>query len=405
MIKTYRILILSLLHAVWMLALTALINASPISHWDDAEIASFFHYLKHNVFESKKSFEESEFLFIDVSSSNELVIKYDDEGKVVGNEDITNRKTLADFLAIVEKHNVHEYILCDILFESSSPNDSLLSASFEKAQRIVVSSHHKEDSLIPPKFKVPYSASDYRDQTSFFKYEMYHKDHKSTALTLAEGVEKSTIPNMFDLVKKDGKWWFNKFVVDFRIHPHHHTGSHDFSDFAEMEEQSIHLVNIEPFLEECRAEENNAAFFKKAFGNKLIVLGDFSDRNIHSTITGDLPGPLILINAYLSLKAEENQVHWLMILFLFTSYTVVSYIVFKEDDVLELFIKRRFPNSPLMIKLFEFISYFFILVITSFLTYMVWGFQLTVVWLVMYVKMVDWVISYRLSKKRAYKSS
>lgn len=399
MFKRYRITILALVHAVWMLALTAFINASSISHWDDAEIASFFHFVKHNIFESKKSFEESEFLFIDVSNSNELVTKYDDSGKIIGNQDITNRKVLAQFLAIVEKYNVHEYVLCDILFESDSPNDSILSASFATAKRLVVSSHHKEDSLIPPKFNVPYSASDYRDQTSFFKYEMYHKNHKSMALSLADGIEQSSIPNAFDLVKKDGKWWFNKFVVDFRIHPHHHTGSHDLSDFAEMEDQSIHLVNLEPFLEECRVEEKNDAFFEKAFGGKMIVLGDFSDRNIHSTITGDLPGPLILINAYLSLKAEENQVHWLMILFLFTSFTVVSYIVFKDDDALELFIKRMFPNSPLMIKLFEFISYFFILIITSFLTYMIWGFQLTVVWLVMYVKIVDWFIGYRASKK------
>ena len=174
-------------------------------------------------------------------------------------------------------------------------------------------------------------------------------------------------------------------------------GVHNLSDFAEMEKQSIHLVNIEPFLVRCEKEARNDSFFKKTLGDKIIVLGDFSDHNIRSTITGDLPGPLI--NAYLSLKAEENQVHWLMILFLFLSFTLVSYIVFKDDDVLEFFIKRLFPNSQFMIKLFEFISYFFILILTSFLTYMIWGFQLTVVWLVMYVKVIDWLIGYRVSRK------
>ena len=208
-----------------MLALTALINAGTISHWDDSEIASFFHFLKHDVFESKKSFDEAGFLFIDVSNSNELVQKHDGEGKLIGNQYIANRKTLAKFLDIVSHYNVHEYILCDILFESESPNDLLLKEAFGKTKRIVVSSHHEKDSLIPPKFNVPYSASDYRDQNSFFKYEMYHKNHKSTALTLLDGAEQSSIPNAFDLVKKDGKWWFNKFVVDFRIHPHHHNGS------------------------------------------------------------------------------------------------------------------------------------------------------------------------------------
>lgn len=397
MFQKYKIILLSLSHAVWMLIFTAIINASSISHWDDQEIASFFHFLKHNVIGIDESFDEQDFLFIDVSKSNELVDAYNEAGFDIGNQDITNRKSLAEVFSVLNTQDVHRQVFCDILFELDSPNDSLLKAEIEKTNRLLVSSHHNGDSLISPKFNVEYSASDYEDQGSFFKYEMYHKNHKSTALTLLEGNEKAVLPTTFDLVKKEGIWFFNKFVVDFRIRPYHYQANKAIDGMNENASiQRINIVDLEPFLEICRTMSmiGNNEFFEEMIGDKLVVLGDFSDRDIHSTIAGDLAGPLILINAYLSLKAGENKVHFFMVLFLFISFTVVSYMIFKEGDVLEVVIKNLFPNSIIMNKLLEFISFFFIIILTSFFTYLIWGFQLTVIWLVVYVKLVDWIKSF-----------
>ena len=404
MLKKYKIGGFSMLHGIWMLVLSVLINTSSISHWDDQEVASFFHFLKHNVIGIEESFNEQEFLFIDVSKSNELVKAYNEAGFEVGNQDITNRKSLAELFAIINEQNLHRQILCDILFELNSPNDSILKTEIEQTQRLLVSSYHAGDSLLKPRFNVPYSASDYEDQGSFFKYEMYHKSHKSTALTLLDENNDIEPPNAFDLVKREDGWWFNKFVVDFRIRPFHYTANKAISEVSENSEiHRINIVDLEPFLGLCRTMNmvGNKEFFVEMMEKKLIVLGDFSDRDIHSTITGDLAGPLILINAYLSLKAGENKVHIVMILFLLLSFSTVSYIIFKEGDVLELVIQRLFPNSVFMHKLFEFISFFFIIIITSFVTYLIWGFQLTVIWLVAYVKLVDWIKSLISVKERS----
>ena len=45
---------------------------------------------------------------------------------------------------------------------------------------------------------------------------------------------------------------------------------------------------------------------QKMVQNKIILIGDFVDRDIHATSFGDIPGVLINYNAYLALKSEGH---------------------------------------------------------------------------------------------------
>lgn len=394
-------------HALWMLLMTFTINNSSLSHWDDQEIASFFTFLKKNVLNIDEAFNEDEFLFIDVSKSNELVPAFNDEGFEIGNEDITNRLTLGKVLTQLNRVNVHKMILCDILFESPSSSDSSFKPIIESTPRLLVSSYHKNDTLIAPLFNVKYSSSDYESQGSFFKSEVFIKGDQSTPQMILErdGEAKSEyILGGFYSYNDD--FYFNKYVLDFRIRPYHYQQNRKVETLNIDAVKRINIVDIEPLSELCTmmGAMGDDSFFEEMFKDKIIVLGDFSDRDIHPTIVGDLAGPLILINSYLSLVNQDNRVNGFMLFFIFATFWFISFFIFKDGDLVEVFFKKVFSRSKLFLSVFELFTVFFLLLLFCFITYVIWGFQFAVILVVLYLKLIEWLWNYRKKSKEVSKA-
>ncbi|NJO03491.1 MAG: hypothetical protein HC880_19035 [Bacteroidia bacterium] len=67
--------------------------------------------------------------------------------------------------------------------------------------------------------------------------------------------------------------------------------------------------------------------------DKIIFVGDFEDRDMHETIYGDTPGPIILLDAFLALEAGDNAIRPALVAFLYFFFVLISYISFRYRTI------------------------------------------------------------------------
>lgn len=411
-IKSYWIHIGAAIHSLLLIWITFAIMNSKYVHWDDAEIATFFHLIKNDLLGLDKKPPQEDFLFIDVSKSNEL-IDHSIQGIKVGNKDITNRKSLADFFSILNTYPYYKQVLCDIRFWDTSPHDSLLKKEIEKTPRLLCSTHMQNGKVRKPIFKVNYSNSDYENSGEFLKMRYIYNDSiKTTPLRLYELLHHKKAKGNGRYFQIDSDQFFNNFILEFRIKDHHYNLEKQNETDAQGNDSSTYKIpniHLEIFLENARIMKmiKNKEFFEEFLKGKIIVLGDFSDRDLHETLVGELAGPAILINAYLALKEHDNAISWWFLIYLFICFYFISYIMIHPINVFEAAI-NKITKSDLLKSILSAITYFVLIGLISLFGYILFNFQFSIILLLVYVKIADWVIHmivYRVFLKERIKVS
>ncbi|MDH5598003.1 MAG: hypothetical protein OEY34_02700, partial [Cyclobacteriaceae bacterium] len=116
---------------------------------------------------------------------------------------------------------------------------------------------------------------------------------------------------------------------------------------------------------------------------------DFKESDMHDTLLGEMPGPLLLTNAYLTLLYQENQITLLMMIFLFMAFLLVSLKVFLPEDPLEKWILELTKNQKLVVLISNILSYFAIILIIVFSAYFIFGLLLNVLWFIPYLYLLE----------------
>lgn len=362
-----------------MLVLTFLLLNWHFVHWDEGEILQFGPILKKYVFGIEQKPDQADYMFINVSYDNQLVDLTDEWGFPIGNVTITDRQKLTGFLSNIAKTNNHKGLMCDIRFDLPSSYDSSLQASFDKLENYLVSNHltdGKEDSTV---ISVRTAISDYSlSGGAFFKFSYFlEKEIKTTPLVFAEMVDKKTYHKDGPFFTDGESRFLNTFIVDFLIRPF---------DLFESEKNYFYdnLGNL-LYLDSTALAEITK--------DKIIVIGDFELLDIHETVLGEMPGPLILINAYLNLKREENRLTLLYVLFLFTSFFMISLYLIIPDDTLEKEIRRWIPQKGLANFITNFLGYFIMLLIILSISYFFFGILLNLLWIGIYLLILGKLLS------------
>ncbi|NJL14423.1 MAG: CHASE2 domain-containing protein [Microscillaceae bacterium] len=134
-------------------------------------------------------------------------------------------------------------------------------------------------------------------------------------------------------------------------------------------------------LEKAAAEENpqednteydlaalDSAFVYPLLKDRIIFVGDFEDKDIHETIYGDTPGPIILLDAFLALENGDNALTVSFILFLLLSYWLITFLVLRYNSVqgawLQKLLRRKQANFFESMTIY--ILYFGIISVVSF---------------------------------------
>ncbi len=94
------------------------------------------------------------------------------------------------------------------------------------------------------------------------------------------------------------------------------------------------------------------------FHNKIIVIGDYMENDMHQTIAGDMSGALIMLNIFLNLTHRYHIIHWWAIIGLFLFYFIFSILIVEGSQLwAKIPYGRKFWNSEIIQMIFEFIGW------------------------------------------------
>jgi hypothetical protein len=367
----------------------------PFSFDDEPLLIQMTSSIRKIVFKESQKPAKKNYLFVNVSWDKKLIEKLDDYQIPVGNQAITDRKKLAQFLEIINHKPLnHKYLLMDVSFSDPSEDDSLLQQQFNKTQNYIVS-YHKDDSGEPeyPIFNVKRGLSDYLmgqgDYSIISGDDKYLKCHliqcdtlKTTPLIMYEKIHHKKYRKgyfLFDFIDKD--LVSPSFIIDFRIRNYDLTESSD--PYAKL--------NLGDILA-LPAEE-----IESLVKDRIVIIGDFEDRDIHDTIFGNMPGSLILLNTFIALENEDPVISFPFLLFLLLAFCLISWTCVSNGNLLEDFANSRNNRGFVYhtIRIFKgFLGYFSYFLLLYVFCYFLFDKHLTVLILSLYMEIINRLFIY-----------
>ncbi|WP_139793734.1 hypothetical protein [Reichenbachiella faecimaris] len=288
----------------------------------------------------------------------------------MGNQVITDRFELTQLFGIMNRTNVHKHLIIDIFFEHNSLADSLLSIEIESLERTILAAILDDNNQV----KTPIFMNEFGLVTVetlddiFLKYQLIWNDSlKVLPLRLHETEIGENHRKVGPFLLSQSEWSMDSYIPDIRI-----------SQFDVTVERLYPLVNLPDLL---YLEDADIA---KLMTGKVVVIGDFLGHDNFETLTGQIAGPLLLANIYLSLNEGDHHLTWGFLLFLFFSFAVISMVVLLPDKQMKVNTgwKRIIFGS----------SFIIYLSILSIISYMVFHKALNVFILSFYLFGLNWVL-------------
>jgi hypothetical protein len=329
--------------------------------------------------------ETKDFVFINVSYDLSLIDKYDEYGFPVGNQVITDRQKLTRLIQIINTSiNKPEYVLCDVYFEKPTKYDSALSAEMGKMDNLIISYHLDDFNKpgLPVISEVNRGLSDYVIGNVFdgvYKFQLYFNDTiKLTPLVIYEDLQETESRIFGPFVRMDSWWTLNHFIMNYRLN------QMDVLD----QEAGFNPINLgELFL---LPDKDIAAFLD----GKFVVIGDFYEIDLHETIFEITAGPVILLNAYLSLLNKDTKVNIIFFIIILGSFFFLSMLAIYPEDLIEKYIKKRYGKIKWVQSLTSFVSYLLFLIIISVITFFFFNIHLNVFLLATYLFILEKVSNF-----------
>lgn len=325
----FRVLI-SIVHGTLLFIALWFINNSSYSSAVDEGVLKQVNALERRLFKNKIH-NAHDFVFINVSKDIKLVNDPVEYGEIP----VTDRSKLAAFFKILaDNDNKHHYALCDIFLEYPTDDDSALLAQTQRCDKLLFPFHITADSIQQPALKVNTALSDFVTYTgNFSKFKLLYRDSiKTTPLVLLEQLDKKKYPSSF--------LDFSSIFPRYYIRP-----SQLFST------QEYPYYNLGELL--MLAETDS--FYHHFLYNKFIVIGNF-DTDVHESTIGSIPGPLILLNTYLTLS-NNKPVSWWWVLFMVAGLSYISYTLFFGKIKAPQFDKHPWVDLLMQIFINEYFSF------------------------------------------------
>jgi len=408
--RSIRILIWSFLHALILIILTFIELKFPFTTDEEMKMIQWTSGIKHKLLRQQAP-DTNKFLFVCLSWDKMMVPKIDNNGFEIGNEIITDRSKLAKFLQLINNNpNNHKFLILDVRFEEKFKtfkqnddslinikykqlifNDDLLENQLDKTKNYLVSYHKdSKDSLMLPALKAKTGLSDYEttDDGTIVKFAVVQADTaRTTPLLMYQSLYKKKFSKGILFDRMDGKPIFNSFILDYRII----VDQNNYKNF-----HHAYLGEMVNYPQEL---------FDELTKNRIIIVGDFEDRDIHQTIYGDMPGSIILLNAFLALENMDNKITIGFIIWLLIGYSFVSYQCFSDQNLVKNFIVSHLPfGEEIKSVVGEFLDYLLIFIVLSVISYYLFNIHLTILLLAIYMQVLDWIIGF-IRKRREEKSA
>ena len=374
----------SIAHSIFLIFFTIFWLNQETTYGDEVALIKWTSAIKRLLLDRDEKPDRKDLFFINVSWDKQIVKKLDEDGLFpIGNQAITDRIKLAKLFQILNKKpDNHKFVLCDIFFKDSSPSDSLLKAQIEQVNNLIIPYHRDPDGVPDfPIFSCQLGLADYTTiQGSFLKFSLIHSDTlKTIPIMMYERIHNAIFSKQTPFYYMNDKLSLNSIILDFKIRNHHLKGDNAF-----------YYWNLGDLIK--LAEVSGDSTILDLVKDRVLVIGDFEDRDLHSTVLGKMAGPLIIINAYLALVNEENIISMTLLIILFSVYFVISWIAFSSLKLAEIAIIRKLYHTNIGKNLIEFISYLIFLGIISTLFYYAFNIHINILVIAVYMKSLETVI-------------
>ena len=358
-----------LIHALGMLFFTFYLMRLPWLAGDEKLLiwsTSLFQLVK------REPPPPEDFALVNTSYDLKLIDRIDANGFPIGQQVITDREKLARLVEILASGpKKPAYVIMDIHFADTSSDDHRLRKAFTRLPNTMVSAHlNDDDQFEAPVFtEVGTGLSDYVTASVFegvYKYQLVFRDTMMlTPLKVHAALTNQPVKTWGPFVKIGDRWTLNHFILNFRLL------QKDLVD----DKADFNPVNLGELLSLPDEEIRSFA------AGKILVLGDFLENDMHQTLFEVTAGPVILLNAYLSIREGDTSIGLVFLLLLFGIHLFLSHRVFNRRDFLTGRGRLRWRKFEWALPTDGFLGYLSLLIMLSLITFFLYNIHLNVFFL------------------------
>lgn len=316
-----------------------------------------------------------DYVFINIAYDRQLVPVFDEFGLPQGEIDITDRRKLTSFLNQLK--NTHKYVIVDVLLSDryKSRSDSILTDALLKTDKLSISQSSTAN-LIDKRLEGIAGYTDYASdilETNFVKYQ-FLKDGSPTMPYMAYlSINPRYQMHSFGPVYwSNGHLCWNSLTLRFPIKLWNDPIVDNNSEEVNWQEKKV--LNLGADILDLDID------IPSLVKDKIVVIGDFTEDDIHDTYIGKVAGPVININALEALRNNELEIPWTLILFLMLFYTAVTFFTIRQPKVSANKILTRLHLNTTFIKyVLSFIGYSFLLYIVGGFIYLFCGIDINII--------------------------
>ena len=195
-------------------------------------------------------------------------------------------------------------------------------------------------------------------ESDFIRFPFLFDGEKSIPLVMYEELGKNNVKNYRLFSLDNGKLARKSIPLPLELRMKQKRSGDGESEFIE-EDLNVYFLGKDILGYPTDSEEGYSVLEDEPdlFRDKIVVVGSLYGDDNHSTYAGDMPGSLILYNAYLSLIKGRHLLSIPLLILLFVIFFLISYsILIKEELCLRLDVKIKDSKKKSGKKLYKVIK-------------------------------------------------
>jgi hypothetical protein len=370
-------------HSILLFFLTINFQSVNYSFGKEDIVLTTMEMVKSIVRDQRTVENPDDYIFINTSYSKQFIPKVNSDGILIGQQIITSRDQLLQLLTNMEGSE-HRYLLVDIFLDHETPENAAIEAALFQLKNKIIPYHIDESSqVLMPSITSNMGLSDIvTTNNAVGRYCIFDHDRKLIPLIMYEEIYEQNYTDYGLFGSLDGKLLTASFPLNLRIR------NSDLLDNETTKDDDVYTLKKSWKYFELAEFLNikNKVFLSNILKDKIVVVGDFENDKFHSHI-GDIAGPLVILNAFLSLKHGDPFLSFSYVVFLLIAFGFLSYFLFKSFHVVE------DGKKKIRVKvLLKPMSLFGIILLITLISYIFFDKYLSVFFLTLYVIVVDYLL-------------
>lgn len=370
-----------------VLILSYVIDNSPYSFVGGATLGQRIEQIKAYLGVSADVVPE-DVVVVNISYDRALVTVLDEFGFPKGNIDITDRSKLLRFLQKAKRSN-YKYLMLDVTFVKGHKTDvdSILFNEISKMNNIVVAKSENfvlADDILSPKARY----SDYSThiaETNFVKYDYFRNGELTFPAKVYYDLSSKRLHKFGPFYFFNGRLARKSVVLKLPIKLWNEYAAYEMPDSKSFR---FRYYNLGSDILESGMD------VAKLIENKIVVIGDVCENDMHDTYLGKIAGPIINLNAFYALVNDDLSIPYLEIVGLFVIYFAISFILIKRFSVINFipFLKKH--KSKTFRFLLSFVSLSLLFTVVGLSGYLLFGVEINILVPSLYFTIFGYAVNY-----------